>query len=605
MRILILTSPGRFPTVVHDPGLWWSAIANDRKHVLQSYSANYSWWNTICSSYFKQLILEPIRGLDRLQQRARWYVDKLALDGAAASRSLAQLTAREPFDSAVSYVNTLAPIADYLIDINRAQSEFNVSISNGPRVASLNYDDSAELVSYSRQSSLLYRTIRASLGGCPADLDVVLLSVTSSEDLLTTLIIARVLGERNCDAHLSLIDHGYENFSLHAKLEQLRRAGAFDEAFDTMIVAKDDRDEVIPNLIDAIALGHRPRGLLYRTSFHPNLSKQSLGYVPPPAVPTFSPEPIFWTRLSQRRCYWSRCTYCTQNSKYENPRAPTRTEIMQSLDRIEACIAAGYRFFYFSDEALSPSTLTMLANEIQSRHLNLRWACRCKLERAHTPALIRALAKSGCYEILFGLETTSPRVLKMMDKYVEGLDEPYIQAIFKAMSEEGIGIHANLIGGYPGDTLTETERSVEFLISTFSQLQGCTYALNGFQLLADTPIANTPEQFGIAKVLSAGDVAQSYEFELRFEIDRTTKEVLSAIPSLQEKLDSALGWTNISSDPGAQMALKLYFGSGHGSIFKARASENPFANPLQHFSPTTTQILKKDQGFLLTSRVNQ
>ena len=300
---------------------------------------------------------------------------------------------------------------------------------------------------------------------------------------------------------------------------------------------------------------------------------------PPPPLPSFSPEPILWTRLSKRRCYWSRCTYCTQNAKYDDPRAPSRPEILRTLDRVEACIAAGYRYFYFADEALSPSTLRLLAEQIDARGLKFRWACRCKLEKAHTAELFERLGKSGCYEILYGLETTSNRILKLMDKFVEGIDEPEIGEVFGAMETAGIGIHVNLIGGYPGDTVEETKKSVDFLIREFSRRRNGTYVLNKFTALVETPVVQEPEKFGLSRVFESGDIAQSYEFELGADIRMATGEVVNQIPKLQKRLNDELGWSSIGRGPEGSLALELYFGSGHGAIFKSRP-DNPFANPL-------------------------
>lgn len=581
MRVLALTPPGRFPSVALDTGLWWDRVAASGRHDLLRFSANYTWWRVVCSARFKALALGSLNAMDRIKRRAEWRAQGIALaeDAEAAGRSLDLLETTQTFRSAEDYIASLSGLASYLPALNLAQAEFRVSIAEGPAVNDLFYADSGPLVRYSEFDSLLAATVRAALDCCPDDVGFVALSISSPQDLLTALIAARVLRKRNPAVHISLVDHGYENFSLHAHIESLRKAMTLDSVFDTVIVSKDDRDDLVPALIDAIAEGRTIRGYLTRDSLPVRAPDPREMFHPPPPLPSFSPEPILWTRLSKRRCYWSRCTYCTQNAKYDDPRAPSRAEILRTLDRVEACIAAGYRYFYFSDEALSPSTLRLLAEQIDARGLKFRWACRCKLEKAHTPELFERLGKSGCYEILYGLETTSNRILKLMDKYVEGIDEPEIGEVFRAMEAAGIGIHVNLIGGYPGDTVEETRKSVDFLIREFSQRRGGTYVLNKFDALVETPIVQQPEKFGLARVLESGDIAQSYEFELDAEIRASTTEVFNEIPRLQRRLNDELGWSALANGPEGPLALELYFGSGHGAIFKSRA-DNPFANPL-------------------------
>lgn len=581
MRVLALTPPGRFPSVALDTGLWWDRVAGSGRHELLRFSANYAWWRIICSERFKKLALEPLSVIDRVKRRAEWRAQGIALaeDAKAASRSLDLIQIPQSFRSAGDYLRSLSGLAAYLPTLNRAQAEFRVSIADGPTVHELIYTDSGPLFRFSGFDSLLAATVRAALEDCPDDVGFVALSVSSPQDLLTALISARALRERYPGVHISLVDHGYENFSLHKHIETLQKSRTLDSVFDTVVVSKDDRDDLVPTLIDAVAEGRTVRGYLTLSSLAAAAPAPMTAFHPPPPLPSFSPESILWTRLSKRRCYWSRCTYCTQNAKYDDPRAPSRPEILRTLDRVEACIAAGYRYFYFADEALSPSTLRLLAEQIDARGLKFRWACRCKLEKAHTPELFERLGKSGCYEILYGLETTSTRILKLMDKFVEGIDEPEIGEVFGAMETAGIGIHVNLIGGYPGDTVEETKKSVDFLIREFSRRRNGTYVLNKFTALVETPVVQEPEKFGLSRVFESGDIAQSYEFELSSDIRVSTGEAVDQIPKLQKRLNDELGWSSVGRGPAGPLALELYFGSGHGAIFKSRP-DNPFANPL-------------------------
>ena len=583
MRILALTAPGRFPTVTLDPGTWWDALAAGSEHELVRHSANAAWWRALCSPLFRRLALEPLGTLARLRRRTEWRAMGLELDGARAGRALEALRTPASFGSSAIYIDTLAPFERHIAELNRAQREMAIALAVGPYVHDLDYDDSATLVQYSAADSLLARTVEASLAGCPRELGAALLSITSPQDLLTALIAARVLRAQNPGVHLCLIDHGYENFSLRRQIGRLIDGGTLGEVFDSAITAKDDRDRVVPALVAALAAGQRPSGALGIGDFPDAALAAPPEPCPPPPPPppgeTFAPEPILWTRLSARRCYWSRCTYCTQNSKYDDPRAPARSEIVRSLDRVEAAARAGYRSIYFSDEALSPATLGVLADEIERRALDIRWACRCKLERAHTAELFERLGRAGCYEILFGLETTSPRVLKLMDKHVEGLDEAAIARAFAGLEAAGIGIHVNLIAGYPGDSAAESEGSVAFLIDQFRRRRGGTYALNAFVLMADTPLANAPQNYGVAEVSLPGDIAQQCRYRLEPALAGPTEQALAAVPDLQRRLDGELGWQALAAVPGGRTAGELYFGSGHGSIFKARR-DNPFANPL-------------------------
>ena len=130
-----------------------------------------------------------------------------------------------------------------------------------------------------------------------------------------------------------------------------------------------------------------------------------------------------------------------------------------ALDRIAAFLQAGYRNVVFSDEAIAPSTLKVLCEEITRRKLDFEWTCRCRLELSHTRELFQAMRAAGCYEVLFGLESISPRVQKLMDKHLDGMDENRVRRILADMQAAGLAVHVTLIAGFPGDTFADSART--------------------------------------------------------------------------------------------------------------------------------------------------
>ncbi|MDE2332013.1 MAG: radical SAM protein [Bradyrhizobium sp.] len=581
MRVLYATLPGRFPTVGYDPGPWWDSIAVDSRYQLSSYSINFDWWTVLIGQSFTRLLLEPLSPLERQHRRAAWCANGLDVDGLAAAAAGALKRCQNPstYRSRESYIESLAPLHAFIALINRVQSEFLVDVDVGPHVRNVDYSDSRSLVDYSRSSGLLSRSIDAAIAKVPTTDDVVLFSITCPEDLLTALMTTRKLRSRRPDIHISLIDHGYENFSLSGTIETLRARRTLDSVFDTIISSKDERDEAVPALLEAIAAGRSPKGIIWRRDIPLPSREPPAAGTPFPPPPTFAPESILWTRLSKRRCYWSRCTFCSQNAKFDVPKAPMHSEILASLDRIAAYAEAGYSQFMFSDEALSPSSLNLFANELTRRGLHIKWACRSKLERAHTPDLFNRLGESGCFEILFGVETISQRILALMDKVTEGLDAVNVAAAFRAMTDAKVGIHVTLIAAFPSETVEEVRQTVAFIGHTLSACENATFALNEFQLFADTPIGRMPSEFGLSETGKPGDICGPLSYKLAASLVDEGDRVRSEMPRIRNELDVMLGWLDIEAIPGGPLARHLYFYSGHGAIFKSRA-DNPFANLL-------------------------
>lgn len=580
MKVLALTSPGRLPTTSPDPGRWWDAVAGGGRHELVRFSATETWWRVICSERAKALLLAPLGPLDGMRRRALWRSRDIALaeDGLAAGRALASLKTPAPFSSAKAYISALAPIARYLADFNRAQDELDLDVVLGPYVRGVDYLDSVSVIAYSRRDTFLSRTIEEALEECPRGVGFAAFSPTKPQDLLTALITARLLRAREPGIHLCLVDLSCEDFSLLPHLESLRASKAFEGIFDSIVESKDDRDDVVPALIEAAAEGRAVRGYVKRADVPGVRSSASAACAPPPPLPAFSPEAIMVTRLSPRRCYWSRCTFCVHNNKYDDRGVSTQADVVAGLDRVEAMLAAGYGYINFADEALSPAMLRGLALEIKRRGLKFHWVCRSKIEHAHTAELAALIAEAGCREIQFGLETTSERVLRLMDKHVEGLDEKAMAKAFKTLTEAGVGVHANLIAGFPGDALADTRGSVEFLIREFAGLRGTTFFVSPFRLLPETPIVEAPERFGVRDVSISGDLAQYCAYTLDPRIAPAADEVFKELPALEKRLHDDLGWNGLADETCGSVFRMMYFGSGHGSIFKARA-DNPFACP--------------------------
>jgi hypothetical protein len=578
MKVVALTPPGRFPTVDHDPGLWWGPVAS--AHEAVRFSANAAWWRALCRPSAHGRLRPDLTWAQRLRHRLELSAAGLPFGerARAAGAAIADLCGPRPYARAEAFVAAASRLNEFLEAVNAAGSGLTVDLGQGPRAAGVDYADSGSLADYALCDGPLAATVEASLDGFPADAGFVAFSVTSAEDLLTAMIAARLLRRRLPGAHLCLADHGYENFSLSPHLEGLRRTGRLLAFFDTVVEAKDERDGLVPALAAAHARGRAPRGFVSARS-HPGLAVPVRADGPvPPADDAFGPERVFWTRVSPRRCYWSRCAFCAQNNKYDDPRPPSKAELGPVFERLAALRAAGTRTFIFSDEALSPALLRLLAAGIIERGLDIRWACRSKLELSHTPELFELLARAGCYEVLYGLESISMRVQELMDKRAPGLDAAAIRRIFEAMGRAGVGTHVNLIGAFPGDTVAEVSETVDFLVDVLPEVDNATFLLNQFALFPDTPALLGSARFGLVPEPPAGDMPSAYAFAVAEGGRAANEAVVRELPRLRAELSEGLGWGSFGRGEGAAAALALYFGSGLGAVMKARPG-NPFANP--------------------------
>lgn len=571
MRIILLTPPGRFPTVVHDPGRWYDRLAVTPAHHISRHSSNASWWRNICGAEARTMIPRPSGDEPKIRQSETRVISRSAR---GAQQTLSNFQSLDVYRSKEAYVTSTSRLADHLTRLNEIQSEFWIALESGPRVRTLDYTSSTALIEYSRTETILSRFIRSALVLCPADIDLLLVSITSPEDLLTSLICVRILRETNPRMHASLLGGGYENFSLRPHSRLLQSSGSLLTTLDTVILAVEDLDEVIMELVGALERGERPRGFwIARHEQNPGVEDKAIEA--PPALPIFTPEPILWTRLSKRPCYWRACMFCAQNAKYSLTPSEIPDNLDATLDRIEMLKRAGYNTYIFSDEAISPLLLPRLANGLARRRTSIRWSCRLRFDKNCSRDLFSLMKAAGCYEVLFGLESIAPRILRLMNKYSEPPTRSDIVRIVTDLSDVGVGVHINLILGFPGETLYEAMASVEFLISVLRYIKGATFTINTFTLLPGSPLMTAPETYGVGPIPCSGDIPSQYEYSILGEAQATSEMRMDYISRLQELAFTRLGWSSPFGGSGYQAAVALYFTSGHGAIFKSQPI-NPF-----------------------------
>lgn len=507
-----------------------------------------------------------------------------------AADALERFTRIDTYASAAGYEDAVEALATHLGALDGLDQTLRFSPGAGVRVTGLRYGSSRELVSYAEADTPLSRIIGRALDTLPVTADAALVDVSSPEDLLTGLITVRLLRTRRQIHYAALVDHGYENFSLAPYLGALRSAGTLTSIFDAIVEEKDEREQLVPRIVDGLA-GNRPlRGYLRlapeeRRPSSDDSERWSDPSIAPP-TPTLAPWPILFTRISQRRCYWARCTFCVHNLKYADRAAPSVADVPRAVHRLRAAAAAGYRQAIFADEALSPAMLRALGSAIldsglHQDHPDFRWACRSKLERAHDAELLATLGRAGCAEILFGLESTSDRVLGLMDKRSPGLTTDEVLRILGDMDAAGIGAHANLIIGFPGDTWDEARASVEFLAEALAPLRNATYTINPFTLFPGTPIAQEPSRFGIGLVPTTDDIPFELAYRPTTRETERSEAVLAMRPQLEDWLAERLGWRRPGQGGAGLAAQDLYFGSGHGLVFKT-SGLNPMDRMLSH-----------------------
>jgi anaerobic magnesium-protoporphyrin IX monomethyl ester cyclase len=120
-----------------------------------------------------------------------------------------------------------------------------------------------------------------------------------------------------------------------------------------------------------------------------------------------------------RGCYWGRCAFChygltaTGTARYRERAVETVVEHLGALSARH-----GTRYFYLSQDSVAPKTLGRLADALAESGLDLRWGTDLRPEAQLTPELCARLRRGGAVACSLGVESASPRVLRLIDKGV-------------------------------------------------------------------------------------------------------------------------------------------------------------------------------------------
>jgi hypothetical protein len=197
-----------------------------------------------------------------------------------------------------------------------------------------------------------------------------------------------------------------------------------------------------------------------------------------------------------RGCYWGVCTFChyglaeVGTARYRE--RPTET----SLDHLEALQKKhGTRIFYLSQDVFSPKIALRISRGVVARGLKIRWGTDMRPERSLTPAVCAELVAGGQLSAALGVESASPRVLKLIDK---GIPPDDVANAVRSLSGAGVAVEAMCFTDFPTESYREAMSSVRFVEGLRDDL--ALFILGRFDLTHGSLVAQKPGEFGIDEV---------------------------------------------------------------------------------------------------------
>lgn len=203
----------------------------------------------------------------------------------------------------------------------------------------------------------------------------------------------------------------------------------------------------------------------------------------------FSPEPIFSLEFS-RGCYWGKCTFCEVANECYRER-----EIKDVIDEISA-INKKYKGgkIFFTDIALPILKIIKVFNNKKIQRKNINWIGLFRPEKILLKQhILMRLRNSGCKAALLGLETSSDRVLKIINK---GIDSYIYSKILKNLNIHNIWTHCYFMYGLPTETIKEINGTLEFIKYYSNYIN--SFSVSKYIMLKDTKLFLNSKKYGLS-----------------------------------------------------------------------------------------------------------
>ena len=162
---------------------------------------------------------------------------------------------------------------------------------------------------------------------------------------------------------------------------------------------------------------------------------------------------------TSRGCPYS-CDFCVA------PIHQGHTFRARAAEHIVAEMARGVaerdlRYFYLWGDTvtLNLKTFSTLADALIARKLGVQWLANARADNLADPRFVNKLKASGCWMLAFGVEAWSPDSRDAMQKK---LGQVAIRAAVANLKAAGIYSFGFFILGYPGETRTSMERTIDF-----------------------------------------------------------------------------------------------------------------------------------------------
>ncbi|MDP8235249.1 MAG: radical SAM protein [Candidatus Erginobacter occultus] len=227
--------------------------------------------------------------------------------------------------------------------------------------------------------------------------------------------------------------------------------------------------------INKLADGEKPEGTPGiitrnggRAAFIPRSYQAQIDEIPFPArhllpFQEYRPAITNYRRLPATQIITSRgcpyhCIFCHKSTTGNVFRAHSPEYVLREIETLIDDYGVKDIQIFDDTFTLDPERVQRICEGIKERKLDIGWNCMTRADRL-TPDLLKLMKSAGCYQIGVGIESGSPRILKLIKK---GVDKDVLKGAVRMIKAAGIETRCFFMIGLPTETRDEVKMTIDF-----------------------------------------------------------------------------------------------------------------------------------------------
>lgn len=189
-------------------------------------------------------------------------------------------------------------------------------------------------------------------------------------------------------------------------------------------------------------------------------------------VKQYIPLPKHYKRLpllpmiTGRGCAWSRCIFCSQQNEAHAYRRQSPKRVVDEITYHVKKLGIKEIRFWDDNFFTNKKWVFEFCDLLDEANLDIIWGCHARVSDV-TSQLLKRVYKSGCWQMMFGIESGSQKLLNILDK---GITLKQAKNAVVWAKKAGLDVRSSFILGVPGETPRLANRTIRFAKSLDSDV---------------------------------------------------------------------------------------------------------------------------------------